>query len=73
MLRTDSLYLQDLSQFIQTSVKVITELHEVLDVIDCGEVDLQSNAAIISAICMSLSFHEAALCNVSAFCLQTLP
>lgn len=45
MLRTDSLYLQDLSQFIQTSVKVITELHEVLDVIDCGEVDLQSNAA----------------------------
>lgn len=41
MLGTYSLHLQDLSQFIQTSMQVITELHEVLDVIDGGEVDLQ--------------------------------
>lgn len=47
MLRTYSLHLQDLSQFIQTSVEVVTELHEVLDVINSGEVDLHSTGNVV--------------------------
>ncbi len=42
VLWTDPLNVQYLRQPVQASMKIVTELHEVLDVEDVGEVDLQT-------------------------------
>lgn len=45
MLWTNPLHIQYLCKLVETAMKIVTKLHEVLYVKDVGEVDLQATPA----------------------------
>ena len=49
MLRPDAVHVQDFGQFVEAPVQVVAELHEVLDVVHRGEVDLRLSQRRASA------------------------
>ena len=45
MLGPNAVHLQALCQLVEAAVQVVAELHEVLDIVHCREVDLRRGAA----------------------------
>lgn len=58
MLWAYTLHLQHLCQFVQTTMEVVTELHQILDIIHSRKVDLY-RTALKSATLLQL-WHDAA-------------